>query len=140
MKFLIQSVYWGVLPNFFIPQNFIFAGKWATADGEHALKLLSEKLIWYHVSIVSCLHQHQSLNQFYVIEIWACYVTTDWISGLSFYSHWQTYRYCCSMIRTFIRDTSWHILEICQHVVGDLHGSFKSYQESQIVKWKAHFA
>jgi hypothetical protein len=29
-----------------------------------------------------------------------------------------------------LRDLSWEILEICQHVVGDLHGALHSYQES----------
>jgi hypothetical protein len=29
-----------------------------------------------------------------------------------------------------IRDLSWQILGICQHVVGDLHGALHSYQES----------
>ncbi|XP_056015570.1 uncharacterized protein LOC125674082 [Ostrea edulis] len=29
-----------------------------------------------------------------------------------------------------IRDLSWQILGICQHVVGDLHGALQSYQES----------
>jgi hypothetical protein len=29
-----------------------------------------------------------------------------------------------------LRDLSWQILGICQHVVGDLHGALHSYQES----------
>jgi hypothetical protein len=29
-----------------------------------------------------------------------------------------------------LRDLSWQILGICQHVVGDLHGAFQSYRES----------
>ncbi|XP_052700626.1 uncharacterized protein LOC128177798 [Crassostrea angulata] len=30
----------------------------------------------------------------------------------------------------YIRDLSWQILGICQHVVGDLHGALQSYQQS----------
>ncbi|XP_062582339.1 uncharacterized protein LOC134244081 [Saccostrea cucullata] len=30
----------------------------------------------------------------------------------------------------YLRDLSWQILGICQHVVGDLHGALRSYEES----------
>lgn len=72
-KYLLQSVYHGVLSNFFIPQNNMFAGTLATSKGALKLESLKEQLNGYYETGLFCLHQcptlRLSLNQCYVIDI-----------------------------------------------------------------------
>lgn len=61
-KLLLNFVNRGVLPNFFIPQNNMFANKLATMEGTRARYSLLEQLIGYYENGVSCLLQSTTLR------------------------------------------------------------------------------
>lgn len=70
IKYLLGCIYLGMLPNFFIPYNNMFASKLATADGVRKLMHLSEQLNGYTETGVSCLLQSPTLRS--IIEPVIC--------------------------------------------------------------------
>ncbi|XP_052683591.1 uncharacterized protein LOC128163940 [Crassostrea angulata] len=54
-KYLLQSVHRGVFPNFFVPQNNMFASKLSTVNGARARRCLLEQLNMYYEMGVTCL-------------------------------------------------------------------------------------
>ncbi|XP_052707168.1 uncharacterized protein LOC128182529 [Crassostrea angulata] len=63
-KFLLYSVHRGVLSNFFIPQNNIFASKLATERGALTRMHLLEQLNGYYKMGLSCLLQSPTIKPF----------------------------------------------------------------------------
>lgn len=56
-KYLLHCIYQGVMPNFFIPQNNMFAGKLANMNGVRARECLLEKLNYFYETGISFMLQ-----------------------------------------------------------------------------------
>ncbi|XP_052704919.1 uncharacterized protein LOC128180806 [Crassostrea angulata] len=61
-KYLYHCVHRGVLPNFFIPQNNMFAGKLSTVRGARTRQCLLEQLNGYYEMGVTCLLQSTTVR------------------------------------------------------------------------------
>ncbi|XP_065929585.1 uncharacterized protein [Magallana gigas] len=61
-KYLLQCVHRGVFPNFFVPQNNMFASKLSTVRGERTRKCLLEQLNRYYEMGVTCILQSPTLR------------------------------------------------------------------------------
>ncbi|XP_065924470.1 uncharacterized protein [Magallana gigas] len=61
-KYLYHCVHRGVLPNFFIPQNNMFAGKLSTVRGARTRQCLLEQLNGYYGMGVTCLLQSTTVR------------------------------------------------------------------------------
>ncbi|XP_052683592.1 uncharacterized protein LOC128163941 [Crassostrea angulata] len=61
-KYLLQSVHRCVFPNFFVPQNNMFASKLSTVKGARACKSLLEQLNVYYEKGVTCLLQSPTVR------------------------------------------------------------------------------
>lgn len=62
LKHLIQCVYKGVLPNFFVPEYNMFASRMATSKGAYARESLLKQLNGYYEIGVSCFLLSPTLN------------------------------------------------------------------------------
>eukprot|EP00105_Crassostrea_gigas_P035650 XP_019919798.1 PREDICTED: uncharacterized protein LOC109617684 [Crassostrea gigas] len=62
-KYLLQCVHRGVFPNFFVPQNNMFASKLSTVRGERTRKCLLEQLNMYYEMGVACLLQTSTVRK-----------------------------------------------------------------------------
>lgn len=70
VMYLLYCSNQGMLPNFFIPQNNMFASKLTTAKGVRELKSLSEKLNGYYKTGMPCLLQSPTIRS--IIEPYMC--------------------------------------------------------------------
>uniref|UniRef100_A0A8W8MAL8 Mab-21-like HhH/H2TH-like domain-containing protein n=1 Tax=Magallana gigas TaxID=29159 RepID=A0A8W8MAL8_MAGGI len=62
-KYLLQCVHRGVFPNFFVPQNNMFASKLSTVRGERTRKCLLEQLNRYYKMGVTCFLQSPTVRE-----------------------------------------------------------------------------
>uniref|UniRef100_A0A8W8MAI7 Mab-21-like HhH/H2TH-like domain-containing protein n=1 Tax=Magallana gigas TaxID=29159 RepID=A0A8W8MAI7_MAGGI len=62
-KYLLQSVHRGVFPNFFVPQNNMFASKLSTVKGARARRCLLEQLNMHYEMGVTCLLQSPTVRE-----------------------------------------------------------------------------
>nr|XP_034328797.1 uncharacterized protein LOC117690049 [Crassostrea gigas] len=62
LAFLIDNVGRRILPNFFIPENNMFAAKLSTAQGESARECLFQELKMYYEMGLTCLLQSSTLT------------------------------------------------------------------------------
>lgn len=66
-KYILNCVHRGVMPNFFIPGNNMFASKLSTAKGARTLDCLLEQLYGYYEMGVSCLLESSTIRTMLVI-------------------------------------------------------------------------
>ncbi|XP_061179640.1 uncharacterized protein LOC133188283 [Saccostrea echinata] len=150
-KYLIHFVYPGEFPNFFIPQNNMFINK---VVGDILESLLQELYQYYRMG-VSCLPLSPTLRSIlesalcspsYVLSFTENNTDIDLCGYREIFHLLLGNRSQCLQSLTDLqtmllnddgtyvplplRDISWQILGICQHVVGDLDGALLSYQES----------
>ncbi|XP_065929819.1 uncharacterized protein [Magallana gigas] len=71
LRYLLHCVHRGVFPNFFVPQNNMFASKLSTVKGERSRKCLLEQLNLYYEKGVTCLLQSPTVRV--IIEPVMCY-------------------------------------------------------------------
>ncbi|XP_065930144.1 protein mab-21-like [Magallana gigas] len=63
-KYLLQCLYRGVVPNFFVPQNNMFVSKLSTVKGAHARMCLLEQLyMYYEMGVTCCLLQSPTVKR-----------------------------------------------------------------------------
>lgn len=76
-KYLFHCVHRGVMSNFFIPQNNMFASKLATTEGVRSLEFLKEQLKSLYETGVFCLLQSSTIRSMIEPVLFNSYIRTE---------------------------------------------------------------